>query len=638
MNAKLIACLTLGLLTACNPDEQSPTPAGKNITLKLTGSDSGMQYCDATGTCQTLPYDGDCATLEIEINTSTAQSCQRCIMADGTTVDQGCSNSAVACVLVTLPEPDCVVCAYVNGAVLYSSCVTGDTHDCQDYTRPDGTLCQSCYDATGRSVYDSCGADCRDVVCPAVACAEGFVPQRRTGECCDQCLPIDNCEGVICSADSPVPNCPEGSVLSRDAWDCCGFICQPTECPQISTGTNGSDDAAMPRESCAYDSDCSADSYCMGGYCLSVCVTTSDCPTPYVCMNGQCTADTTSRCPSGYMWREDFPYCGQCIWVDDVTYCTADSECAPESYCAFDQGMCVGNSGSGSAGVPAYACAYDGDCPENSACMNGYCSGNNTDVVTPCYGICRPIDPVCTSTDGTNSGAVLADCEGEWYVQPDVNGCPQPVCICPDGSATLDGICRDLCADVACTTVPPSCGVGFHLDWSYPYCCGVCVPDDICAYITDPANNGGTTYYCPETSCAAGYHAEAGADCCPVCVRDLCNSNDQCQSGEHCSTAEGDCLQPDPTISSCYGQCVADQLPCLDSDAGIDIFTPGYVEVAASTGDVTLLGDTCSEDGLSVVELYCYPTANGATVQRVSIRCPAIGCVLMGDYGACYLE
>ena len=138
----------------CQKGTTTVTPPEK-VTLELDNTGTGLQYCDANGVCQSLPYTGNCASLEVTVDPTTAQSCQVCVQADGTSVDQGCDNGQVACVLVTLPDPPCVVCAYVNGAVLYSTCTPNATNDCTSYERADGAACEHCFDASGRVVYDS---------------------------------------------------------------------------------------------------------------------------------------------------------------------------------------------------------------------------------------------------------------------------------------------------------------------------------------------------------------------------------------------------------------------------------------------------------------------------------------------------
>ena len=90
----LLCCLGLA---ACNGDTVDP---GNQQTLRLDRLASGdLEYCNSDGECQTLPYGGECVALEIDIDLETGETCQRCILADGSAVDQGCGSTAVACVL-----------------------------------------------------------------------------------------------------------------------------------------------------------------------------------------------------------------------------------------------------------------------------------------------------------------------------------------------------------------------------------------------------------------------------------------------------------------------------------------------------------------------------------------------------------
>jgi hypothetical protein len=329
-------------------------------------------------------------------------------------------------------------------------------------------------------------------------------------------------------------------------------------------------------------------------------------------MNGVCLMDGNVQCPPGYAWRQDFPYCGQCVPVNDVRYCVADGECSFGETCAFDQNAC-------SAG-PA---------PQPGSNSNDPA----TPVAAPCYGICRPANPDCTATSTGDVVRPTAYCEGQLAMQPDANGCPYPVCLCPDGIVSLDGTCRNQCDTVQCFAAPPTCATGSHVDFTYPYCCGVCVPDDLCAYMQSGATNMGVAA-CPAVACASGFHSAVGVDCCPVCVGDLCVASEQCGAGQHCSNQDGACLHPDPTISACYGECVANSVRCTDSDGGLNIFTAGSVTWIDDNGAEVTVADKCSADGLSVIEAYCYSTAAGDRVETVSVMCPAVGCVTLRTNGA----
>jgi hypothetical protein len=178
-----------------------------------------LELCSEEGDCDSYPNPNDCVFLEIEINTITGESCERCYNDQRELTHESCSETSVACTVVTLPEPDCVVCAYVNGAVIFSSCIPEEPPVCVTRVSPSGEECEQCYDADGHLVIDECGHDCGDVICPQVLCAPGYHAAFVPGECCEQCVPNTDCDEVICPADVPVPDCPDGYTLQRDPND-----------------------------------------------------------------------------------------------------------------------------------------------------------------------------------------------------------------------------------------------------------------------------------------------------------------------------------------------------------------------------------------------------------------------------------
>ncbi len=573
----------LALLSVACPDGREPTPLAMH-RIQLAQDLDGNLDCVAPEelTCADLPYDGDCLVIELEIDPTSARACQTCRLADGSTLEQGCDQSVVSCVLVTLPEPDCVVCAYQDGAVIFSTCVASRGSQCASYATAGGRDCERCFDPLGRIVYDSCLPDCGTVICPPLACPPGLAPVRRPNECCARCEAAVDCSGVVCAQDFAVPACPPGTILSRDPGDCCGYLCQPSECTPFA-GAEMQD--PLPAS----------------------CATHLDCPEGALCTDGVCGAGDSSLCPAGYVWRDDFPYCGQCVAGAGGSSCLSDFDCAYGQYCAYDAATCGAVPEPGSNGAPL-----------------------------ACTGTCRPLDPSCATASG--AGAPIVPCEGEWLVGYDAAGCPYPICVCPDGSQSLDGVCRDLCANVDCLIAPAiACELGMHVEYRYPYCCGVCVPDDVCAYVASGATPTGDApvLVCPEIGCAFGFHPEIDpATCCPTCVPDVANgclSSNECALGFYCSTEDGVCAPPpgcDPIDNACAGICYGECLPiddlerpdCVDSDGGLEPYLPG--EVLASSGGLTeIVADVCTPDGRAVIEQYCYTRSDGRYRQAVTVQC-----------------
>ncbi|MFC1611478.1 hypothetical protein ACFL6C_11000 [Myxococcota bacterium] len=593
----ILAATAIASMLACRYNSPVVSSAGQKVTLTLTQDSEGNLDCSAPANleCEDLPYSGDCAVIEVDVNTATGQTCQRCIHADGTVVDEGCANTSIGCVLVTLPDPDCVVCAYFNGAVVFSTCVPQEPEECVAYQRSDGSQCERCFDPGGRIVFDSCLPDCSDVACRTIGCGSSSELRRVPGECCEQCVPIDSCDEVVCPTDYPIPDCPEGTILTRDPIDCCAYFCEPTECPPME---DRQDPGLLPPQECN---------------------THTDCPERAMCINGFCEYDGTGACPPGFLWIEEFPYCGQCVEWNDDRFCFSDVECFSDEICVFEDGICGSTvppeepGGSGSAGDP--------------------------DEDKVCYGVCRPMDPICEPTDPVQD-PTFAPCDGEWIIEYDSNGCPFPICGCPDGSVSLDGLCRDQCDTVDCTAVlPPDCGPDFYIGFFYPHCCGVCVPHDPCAYAegeTNPNDPSAPVLTCEPVSCAPGYLEEIDqGTCCPICVPEqlgMCTSSAECQ-GRYCSVDDGVCNPPpdcDPDQGSnctgvCYGECVPFDNPrfaeCDDSDGGIDPDTTGEVTFSDVEGHSWTEVDRCTDDGTAVIEFYCTENADGRFVEEIVIEC-----------------
>ncbi len=526
--ASLGFAFLLGACTVADPGNIDPPGSGNTETITLSAGDDGaFEYCDDSGDCTTLPNPDDCATLVIEIDTATGDTCETCEDADGTAISSGCDETQVECMLITLPEPDCVVCAYVGGAVVYSSCTVTEPDNCELYYpwSDDALACEVCFDDAGNVISDECPGGCDDMVCPAIACAPGFIAVTRPGECCSICVVDEDCDDVTCAEVDYIPECPPGSIMVQDPVDCCGWYCEPVECPPVagSSGSSGAPDIG----GCATDMDCGGDFACVDGMCL------------------------TDDCPAGFAREWDFPSCGACVPVDDTRYCFSDFECAADEICTVDE-ECL-----------FLDCGCYGECDADGTCWE-------TCTDCACQGICRPSDWICPDL-----APPVGECDGGFWDYPgrDEYGCPlPPICICYDGAFALDGLCVDTCANYDCPAVEIICEPGFHTEFGYPYCCGICVPDDDCW--TASAEQ------CFAVDCAPGYHCEVGPACEPLCLPDdpSCYGDMDCGPEEFCSTSWGDCFMPpecepdssgDPVdcVTVCAGYCVpAEPLYCYSSE------------------------------------------------------------------------
>jgi len=536
---------TVGLV-ACAQDEGPDSGSTQELRLEARDGTTDVEYCKDTDNdgvddqCQTFPNPrpNECSVIVITIDNQSGKICETCEDANGNVLDDSCQpDSIIACTVITFAEPDCVVCAHVDGPVIYSSCIVEEPERCEDVIiygangsdhdgSNDGSTppaddfaggewhCKICYQG-GDVVYEECEPVCDDRIVPQIQCAPGFVARRLPGDCWDTCVPQDpNCDQRYCPMLNSVPDCPPGHDLVRDPSDCCGYHCEPRNC-----------DAVL-------------------------------CP------------EIAIDCPQGYRLDTSFPNCcGQCVPIDPE-FCYSDFDCSDKERCT--------------AGDECLQPPCD---DPNGACP--------TDFAYPdvCVGRCVPRDHQCPdptttgNTDPNSQDGSATDpgqtpppdiCEGWWERPQDPNGCPlPPVCVCPDGSITKDGTCQDLCYLYDAQGAPDSggggsqppiadcaiqeCGPDEELVYDYPYCCGFCVPKNPC-----------DTVLC--AACEPGEREVwTAGECCPKCepAPDFCYGNTDCAGDEFCSVHIGDCKVPeecnDPDSGfACTAVCGGECLPRID--------------------------------------------------------------------------
>lgn len=492
------------VLAACNRDNPGDPPV-TTATVRLSETaDKSLETCNGDGVCTTVPNPDGCASLVVTIDTTTGAACAQCLAADGSEVSKKCADAAIQCTVLTIPEPDCVVCAHVNGAVVYSSCQPKPPDRCVGSTDAAGNACKICRDAAGRVILDSCTIECANTVCPPLSCASGTIAGRQPGDCCDSCWPVDHCAEVTC-ASTDVPSCPTGTILRRDPSDCCGWMCMPLECPAVPT--------------------CTADTDCARG----------------VCVDGGCYP----ACPTGFVRRMPFPACGTCVfeptqpaWCEDSGDCKTGESCVGVENCLKP------------------SCADPTTCP--SMCTNGVC---------PCLGVCRPSGTTCKTdfvptTPCAGKWLSLGEDAAGCPLPPSCV-CPGGSVSLDGKCGDLCGGVTCPMPDPAAQTCP----AGTHLDTAYPHCCGQCIADDPCAAARTacqtmtcdagkackplPSTTGCTATCVPvEPRCVIDSDCQNGLVC--------STKNGDCLSG--CNPTS---TTPCPTL--CYGRCVAESC-ALDTD------------------------------------------------------------------------
>jgi hypothetical protein len=381
-------------------------------TVTLGADPSGtLDACDASGNCQPVPNPEGCATLVVTIDGTTGAACEKCLDASGGTIYDRCRSTAVQCTVVTAPEPDCVVCAHVDGPVIYSSCVPTTPEGCTTKVDASGATCTVCVDAAGNTTVDTCKDVCGGVTCVMPACPVGTELRRRPNECCDECVPVDDCSATVCPG--AIPECPPGTMLERDPTTCCVFACVPISCP--------------PGPSCDASGSCPDGATCVNGSCVAICpdgsIPTPDFPACGACMPPPPKCDSTTPCPTGTHCDATVGGC-----VPDPPACWVDSDCQAGQHCegavkcpagavcivADHPGVCVPNPP-----PPPPPCDSTTPCPTGTTCSNGVCVAGLCEVTQ-----CGPELGMAnwTCQDGSVGGPtgrclLLADGQCGWEVR-----------------------------------------------------------------------------------------------------------------------------------------------------------------------------------------------------------------------------
>jgi hypothetical protein len=535
-------------LVACVKDGAS----NSTLTLQLKNNEGNLEYCDSDGECTTLPYDGDCAVVEVEIDQATGTTCERCVDGDGDVTDSSCTDTMVGCLLLTLPEPDCLVCAYVNGAVFFSTCVVRDTPECYvdaDCTSDDGRIgfCAEgyCVDESGCLDDDDCPTG---FVCERLETFRSVLPELWYGTC----VPRE----VACDDDTP---CPGDMYCERWCY-AAGRRCETSDsCP----------DNFECREKACWPTDCDSSDADCGRHCGGICQPIHQNP----CKDMDCATGT---------------HC-EVVAVDCST-----KLCRPSAKCVPDFRGCIDDDG----------------CPEGFACNQRICPAMpcTEERCPPCYGICEPVDGIfCEADEDCASDEV---CE-LFFDFPDCDtntaGCFDPglargICVaapppcekhedcaadsgkrgyCVEGECIYQFHCG--ASQAVCDMVPPTCPKG-QVITVIDGCFGPCVEPSSC----DSTQSGcRTNEDCPSLHECLVYCSDCFGhpNCTPHCDGVCVPVEPECTEGEPCTLAhgriEGTCID---------GRCEVDDILC--SGGGGCPSGLMCVEVCDPTCD-PVAGDTC---------------------------------------------
>ncbi len=488
----LLALCTTGLL-ACGQESATTENGQADEALKLNRLSSGdMEYCDQSGECQTLPYSGECQIIEISIDTATGLTCQSCTLADGTTVDQGCSGTAVACVLVTLPEPDCVVCAYVNGAILFSNCTPEEAGcqtdaDCVSSVGSARCVNGQCETVSGCSVDSECpeGFYCQAEICPAMCRDDGVCPP-----CTGTCQPA----ATDCTMNN---ECPAGMECRRYCMGACDSAgnCYEDDCKGVCEPVQAgcySNDECPAGYVCEFyydgapaSSDASGEMAPPYGVCVPQdygCQSNWDCPSGTVC-----EYSCTPSCDPNMQGCDDASNCqGVCVQRDPICY--SDAECPAGYVCSLS--TATDPNSDPSAGVPyvevgycvpvQFECMADEECPAGYSCQYSNCGSTPEGDASNCFvaaGICVPNSIQCMS-----DAECMVDCD-----PTGATDCIGSSGVCIGGVCTYQVDCNP--ANALCDMIPPTCPEG-QAPSVVNGCFGECVDASLCIVVSDCVISG----------------------------------------------------------------------------------------------------------------------------------------------------
>lgn len=292
------------------------------------------------------------------------------------------------------------------------------------------------------------------------------------------------------------------------------------------------------------------------------CHTNSDCPTDHECSNTRCIN----------ICREKNPCAPNAV-------CTAQNHLAS---CHCPEYMSEGNPFTYCYQKDPVECEYDGECPNQRACINNKCV-NPCEEIKPCSR-----NSICTVFDTLPVRTMICSCPENMV--PDDNGeckrilTPKEGCSsddeCSDQLACVSGSCRNPCncgENSICQVVKHkpicSCKEGYEGNPNIRCLTIGCRSDSECDHdkscvnsncinpclINDPCGANTECYarnHKPECRCANGYRGDPFQGCRAI----ECLSNDDCPLDKFCDQANGVCLNPchyDKTHCGQGAHCIA---------------------------------------------------------------------------------